>query len=70
MKLVENWRHAWKWFSVQLVALAGTIQLSVLAFPDTLKQYLPDWALHASALFLLGAAILGRLIDQKKTDCQ
>jgi hypothetical protein len=59
MKLVPNWRNAWKWFSVQLVALAGTTQLAVLAFPSELKQYLPDWLTHALALVLLTAAVLG-----------
>ena len=68
MKLVENWKSAWKWFSVQLVAIAGSVQLAVLAFPDELKGWLPDWLTHALALGLLCAAVFGRLIDQSKAD--
>lgn len=67
MKLLDNWKDAWKWFSVQLVAVAGTIQLTVLAFPDELKGWLPDWATHALALGVLGMAVFARLIDQKKS---
>lgn len=66
MKLVAGWTSAWKWFSVQFVAAAGTVQLSVLAFPDTIRQYLPDWLTHLLAVLLLAAAVLGRLVEQKE----
>lgn len=65
MKLVDDWKSAWKWLSVQFVAAAGSVQLAVLAFPDTLRQYLPDRITHLVAVLLLGAAVLGRLVDQK-----
>jgi len=66
MKLVPNWKSAWKWFSVQFVAAAGAIQLSVLAFPETVRAWLPDWLTHVLAVLLLLAAALGRLVEQKK----
>ena len=66
MKLVANWKSAWKWFSVQFVAAAGAVQLSVLAFPDTVRAWLPDWLTHVLAVLLLLAAALGRLVEQKK----
>ena len=66
MKLVTNWKSAWKWFSVQFVAAAGAVQLSVLAFPDTVRAWLPDWLTHVLAMALLAAAVLGRLVDQKR----
>jgi len=66
MKLVANWKSAWKWFSVQFGAAAGAIQLSVLAFPETVRAWLPDWLTHVLAVLLLLAAALGRLVEQKK----
>jgi hypothetical protein len=66
MKLVANWKSAWKWFSVQFVAAAGAVQLSVLAFPETIRGWLPDWLTHLLAVALLIAAVAGRLIDQKR----
>ena len=66
MKLVANWKSAWKWFSVQFVAAAGAVQLSVLAFPDTVRAWLPDWLTHVLAVLLLLAAALGRLVEQKE----
>ena len=67
MKLVDDWKSAWKFLSVQFVAAAGSVQLAVLAFPDTLRQYLPDWMTHLVAVLLLAAAVLGRLVDQKRS---
>jgi hypothetical protein len=66
MKLVDDWKSAWKWFSVQLVAAATAVQLSVLAFPDGMRGWLPDWLTHVLAVVLLAAAVFGRLVDQKK----
>jgi len=66
MKLVNNWKSAWRWFSVQFVAAAGAVQLSVLAFPETVRGWLPDWLTHVLAVTLLMAAVLGRLVDQGK----
>ena len=66
MKLVDNWTHAWKWFSVQFVAAATAIQLSVLAFPESMRGWLPDWLTHVLAVVFLMGAALGRLVDQKK----
>jgi len=66
MKLVDDWKSAWKWFSVQFVAAAGAVQLSVLAFPDSMRAWLPDWLTHLLAVGLLMAAVFGRLVDQKK----
>lgn len=65
MRLVTDWKSAWKWLSVQFVAAAGTVQLAVLAFPETIRQYLPDWLTHLLAVVLLAGAVLGRLVDQK-----
>ncbi len=65
MKLVANWKFAWKWFSVQFVAAAGAVQLSLLAFPDGMRAWLPDWMTHLLAVALLLAAVVGRLVDQK-----
>lgn len=67
MKLVDNWKQGWKWFSVQFVAAATAIQLSVLAFPDSMRAWLPDWLTHVLAVMLLAGAALGRLVEQKKS---
>jgi hypothetical protein len=60
MKLVPHWKSAWKWFSVQAIALAAlweTIPLEAKAVLDPSTQ---SWI----TLGLLVVAGLGRMIDQ------
>lgn len=60
MKLVPHWKSAWKWFSVQAIALAAlweTIPLEAKAVLDPSTQ---SWI----TLGLLVAAGLGRMVDQ------
>lgn len=62
MKLVENWKQAWTWFSMQ--ALTAALVWEML--PQETRELLPDSIEpHVGALFLVVAA-LGRVIDQQK----
>lgn len=65
MKLLPNWKDAWKWVSVQIAALAASIQAAILIFPS-IKDYLSDGVTHAVGLVLLVSLIAARLIDQNK----
>lgn len=67
-RLVDDWRQAWRWASVRLLALSLALQGALLVMPDTVRAYLPDWAGHATAIFLLLAATVGRLVKQKPPD--
>ncbi len=68
MKLVPDWRRAWRWFSVQALALQGIAGAAWLAVPDDMRAAVPpDWlAVAAVALTVLG--ILGRIVDQGGDD--
>lgn len=66
MKLVDNWDQAWKWLSVQLIAVAGAIQLAIIGLPDRFVSWIPDKWAHAATLVVVLAAVLGRLKDQNK----
>ena len=60
MKLVSNWTKAWRWMSMQFIALAAlweSIPLEAKAVMDMSTQ---SWI----TLGLLVAAGLGRMIDQ------
>jgi hypothetical protein len=61
MHLVENWKEAWKWFSVQAITAALVWEM----LPLETRALLPDAIEpHVSAMFLVVAAI-GRVIDQQ-----
>lgn len=63
-KLVDGWGQAWRWFSVQAMALALALQGAWAALPDDLKAGAPGWAVSAVTATLLAAGILGRLVKQ------
>ena len=64
MKLISNWRSAWRFFSVQAqaLALAGIGAWQVL--PDDLRALVPVPVAVGLAMALLVLGIVGRLIAQ------
>ncbi len=68
MKLIPDWRKAWRFFSVQAQALtlAGIGAWQVL--PDDLKGAVPVPVAVALAMGLLVLGIVGRLIAQPEKD--
>lgn len=65
MKLVDNARTAWRWFSIQLAVIGGAIQAAIMAFP-AFKDWLGDELSHAAGVVMFVGIILGRLVDQNK----
>ena len=68
MKLIENWREAYRLFSVQAMAIATAGLAAWMVLPDDLKSSLPGWVDNAAAIVILVCGVLGRLIDQKPAD--
>lgn len=65
MILVADWKKAWRWFSVQAMALSGAIQLTWVNIPSDLKSSIPDVAVTYAAVGLAVFGIIGRIVDQK-----
>lgn len=66
MRLVENWRSAWKWISVHCMAWAIALQGAWEACPDSLKAGLNPKLVTVVTVSLLVLGILGRLVKQEK----
>jgi len=66
VRLVENWRQAARWFSVQAFAAIIALPMIWASMPADVKAYLPDewkpWIMVA----LAAAGVIGCLVDQKK----
>lgn len=60
-KLIWNWKSAYKWASIQFVAVGAAVQIALLAFPSDIRQFLPDYMTHGIALFCFAAAAYGRV---------
>jgi hypothetical protein len=67
-EIIEDARRAWRWFSVQAMALAVAVQGAWAAFGDDLKQNVPHWLVTTITLGLLAAGIGGRLVKQDKRE--
>ena len=64
MRLVSDARQAWRWFSVQALALQGIAAASWLAVPDDMRAAVPSEWLAGAAVALTVLGIVGRLVDQ------
>lgn len=71
MKLVDDAKHFYKFFSIQLIALGAAIHESATWLPTflpSIHDYLSEQTTHIVGNCVLGAAVIGRLISQKKQD--
>lgn len=64
MKLIAEWKRAYRLFSVQAMALSTAILGTWLVLPDDFKATLPHWIGNAAAIATLIAGVLGRLVQQ------
>lgn len=63
MSVVDDWKQAWKWFSVQgLTALAAAPIL--YGNFGVLQDYLPPNAFHVAMGVLAALSIIGRVLKQ------
>ena len=70
MKLVENWKSAWKWYSVHIMVVIVALPEIWGYFPQEFKESLPTHALTGLTTFLGISAIVARLVSQEKRDDQ
>jgi len=68
MRLVKDARKAWRWFSVQAMALQGAAAGAWLVVPDDMRAAVPAEWLAACAVVLTVLGVAGRLVDQNGTD--
>lgn len=66
MKLVSDWKEAWRWFSVQAFAAIVALPFVWVALPADVKGFLPDTAEPWIFMAIAAAGLIGRLVDQKK----
>jgi len=66
MRLVEDARHWWRWWSLRILAVAAALQAQIVLFPDALKGWLPDEWMHYIALGLLLIGAGARLVRQDR----
>lgn len=66
MKLIPEWRKAWRMVSMQAMTLAGAIQGAWLYLPDDLRSAVDPKLMHGVTLALLALGVVGRIVKQDK----
>jgi len=68
MKLIDEWKSAWRYLSVQANALGSAMAIGYASMYDHLKENFPPKYMMAitAAVFALG--IIGRLVSQQLKD--
>lgn len=68
IKLIEDWRNARRWFSVNAMLLAAAIQGAWLQIPEDMKASIPPQLVQYVTIALLVFGVVGRLIKQGKEE--
>lgn len=63
-ELVENWRQAWRWISVNCMVVAIAVQGTWASLEADQRASIPGWAVTALTIALLGLGVIGRLVKQ------
>jgi protein-S-isoprenylcysteine O-methyltransferase Ste14 len=66
MRLVDDWRRCWRWFSTQAMVLAGALQGAWLFIPEDMKASIPPSIVQWVTVGLLALGVAGRLVKQEK----
>ena len=66
MKLIEGWKSAYRFISVQAMVVAGAIQGAWLFVPDDLRASIPQTWMQGITLALMVMGVAGRLVKQKE----
>ena len=66
MKLIDNWRKAYRMVSVQAMAAATAIQGTWVLIPEDMKSTIAPGIVQWITMGLLVFGIFGRLVDQPK----
>ena len=68
MRLVRDWRQAWRWLSVQALAISAAVPGAWLAIPEEWRAAMPAEWLAGAAVVIGLMGIIGRLVDQGGDD--
>lgn len=63
MKLIAEWRKAWKMFSIHAAVICG-VAPEIYENVDVVQDYLSASAFHHLSAFLAVLVIVGRLVKQ------
>ena len=63
-QLVDDWKKAWRWFSMNCMVVAAAIQGAWVYVPDDMREAVPHHIVEGITITLLVLGVLGRLVKQ------
>ena len=68
MKLIDNWKNIWKWYSTHAVVIYTALVSYYVQMPAVDKASLPLWVIYLIQAVIVVSFIVGRLIKQEQTN--
>lgn len=65
-QLVDEWRNAWRWFSMNCMAGAIAVQVTWASLDAEQRASLPPYSATAVTVALLVMGVIGRMVKQKE----
>jgi transposase len=65
VKLVPDWKNAWRWISMHAMTYAAALQVTWASIDQEMRDKLPDNLVLYLTFSLLFLGIIGRLVKQK-----
>lgn len=66
MRLIEDWRHAWRFASVWASGVGFSVLTVWTIMPPAVRDVVPDWIEVIVGAVLFGGVLLARVTDQPK----
>lgn len=66
MTLIDEWKRAWRYLSVQIPAWGAMITAVWISMPADVKGNFPGWLTNSFSVAILLATIAGRFVQQPK----
>lgn len=66
LKLVDDWKDALRWFSVNCMLIAATIQGVWASLPEDMRASIPTGIVSGITIFVLVLGVIGRLVKQER----
>jgi len=67
MKLVDDWKDCLRWFSVNCMLIAATIQGVWASLPEDMRASIPTGIVSGLTIFVLVLGVAGRLVKQERS---
>ncbi len=68
MKLIDNWKNIWKWYSTHAVVIYTALVSYYVQMPAVDKASLPLWVIYLIQAVIVVSFVVGRLIKQEQTN--